>query len=73
MADSEASRTPWRLYIAEMIGTGVLLIGGLSAVIFMFGKGSPMAALLPDEGSRRAITGFLFGSTGALIALSPVG
>ena len=73
MADSKASRTPWRLYIAEMIGTGALLIGGLSVVIFKFGKGSPMAALLPDEGARRAITGFLFGSTGALIALSPVG
>ena len=73
MADSKASRTPWRLYIAEMIGTGALLIGGLSVVIFMFGKGSPMAALFPDEGARRAITGFLFGSTGALIALSPIG
>jgi len=28
---------------------------------------------LPDEGLRRLITGFLFGTTGALIALSPVG
>jgi len=66
-------RIPWRIFISEMAGTAALLSGGLSAVIFMFGKGSPMAALLPDEGARRAVTGFLFGSTGALIALSPVG
>jgi aquaporin Z len=39
----------------------------------MFGAGSPMARLLPNEGLRRLITGFLFGTTGALIALSPVG
>jgi aquaporin Z len=64
---------PWRLFISEFIGTALLLLGGLSFVIFMFGAGSPMARLLPDEGLRRLITGFLFGTTGALIALSPVG
>ena len=32
-----------------------------------------MARLIPGEGLRRLITGFLFGSTGACIALSPVG
>jgi aquaporin Z len=66
-------RTHWRLYVSEIAGTAALLIGGLSAVIFMFGNGSPIPAILPDEGLRRAITGFLFGSTGALVALSPVG
>jgi aquaporin Z len=69
----EDSRVPYRLFVSEAIGTAALLIGGLSAVIFMFGKGSPMPRLIPDEGMRRAITGFLFGSTGALIAISPVG
>jgi aquaporin Z len=39
----------------------------------MFGTGNFMAHLLPNEGLRRAISGFLFGTTGALIALSPVG
>ncbi len=29
--------------------------------------------MIPSNGVRRAITGFLFGSTGALIAMSPVG
>ena len=32
-----------------------------------------MARVLPSEGLRRLITGFLFGTTGALIAVSPVG
>jgi aquaporin Z len=39
----------------------------------MFGTGSPMAHLIPSETLRRIITGFLFGTTGACIALSPVG
>jgi len=39
----------------------------------MFGTGSPMPQLLPSEGLRRLITSFLFGTTGALIALSSVG
>jgi aquaporin Z len=61
------------IFISEVIGTGLLVLGGLSLVIVMFGTGSPLPRLLPDEGVRRAITGFLFGTTGALIALSPVG
>lgn len=73
MTDQSGGNVPWRLFASEMAGTAVLIIGGLSAVIFMFGKGSPMLSLLPSEGARRAITGFLFGSTGALVALSPVG
>jgi aquaporin Z len=39
----------------------------------MFGTGTPMASLIPSEGLRRLITGFFFGTTGACIALSPVG
>jgi aquaporin Z len=64
---------PWALSLAEMIGTALLVLVGLSCVILMFGDGSPIPALVPDEGVRRAITGFLFGTTGAMIALSPVG
>lgn len=62
-----------RLFWSEVIGTALLVLGGLSVVIFMFGAGTPMASVLPSEGWRRLITGFLFGSTGALIAISPVG
>jgi aquaporin Z len=46
---------------------------GCSLVILDFGASSPGAALLPEPGLRRAVTGFLFGCVGALIAISPVG
>jgi aquaporin Z len=56
-----------------MIGTGLLLLSGLSLVIFMFGAHSPVAWVILNEGTRRRITGFVFGLFGALIALSPLG
>jgi len=62
-----------RLFVSELIGTAVLVLVGLSLVIFMFGTVSPMSEAIPNEAVRRFITGFLFGSTGALIAISPVG
>jgi aquaporin Z len=62
-----------RIFLSELVGTAALVLVGLSLVILMFGTGSPMAVLLPSEALRRAITGFLFGTTGACIALSPVG
>ncbi len=61
------------LYGAELAGTALLVAVGLSIVILDFGHGSPLVRLLPDAGWRRLITGFLFGTTGALIALSPLG
>jgi aquaporin Z len=66
-------RFPWQLFLSELIGTALLVLVGLSLVILMFGAGSPMVRVVPGEGARRLITGFLFGTTGALIALSPVG
>jgi len=66
-------RNEIRVYIAEFIGTALLVLIGLSLVILMFGNGSPMVRLIPGEGTRRLITGFLFGSTGASIALSKIG
>jgi len=73
MSERRTARIPWRPYAAELVGTGVLVLVGLSLVIVMFGQGSPMPRLLPSDGLRRLITGFLFGTTGALVALSPVG
>jgi aquaporin Z len=64
---------PWKIFGAETIGMALLVGVGLSVVILDFGQGVPVARLLPDAGARRAVTGFLFGSTGALIALSPLG
>jgi aquaporin Z len=58
---------------SEFTGTALLLLFGLSIVIFMFGSGSPMAELIPNVKVRQSLTGFLFGSVGLLITLSPVG
>jgi aquaporin Z len=62
-----------QIFVAELMGTALLVLVGLSLVILMFGEGSPIPGLLPSEGGRRLITGFLFGTTGASIALSAVG
>jgi aquaporin Z len=66
-------RLPWQLFVSEMVGTGLLLLGGLSLVILAFGAGSPIAALLPSVKLRQVITGFLFGCVGLAVTLSPVG
>ncbi len=71
--NDRAQPFPREIFLSELIGTALLVLVGLSLVIVMFGTGSPVAQLLPNEPLRRAITGFLFGTTGALIALSPVG
>lgn len=61
------------VFAAEFIGTAVLVLVGLSPVILTFGSGSPIVRVVQSEGLRRWITGFGFGTTGALIALSAVG
>ncbi|GAB4056447.1 MIP/aquaporin family protein [Spirosoma litoris] len=68
-----ATRSTLALFCAEFIGTALLLSVGLSIVIFNWGTGSVMIDLIPSESLRRAVTGFLFGTTGCLITLSPVG
>jgi len=73
MKEEGDRRFPWRLFISEFFGTALLVFLGLSLVTVMFGSGSPILGVVPDEGLRRFITGFFFGTTGALIALSPVG
>ncbi len=65
--------TRWPAYFAELIGTAILILVGLSFVIVDFGVGSPVVAAIPDPLLRRALTGFLFGATGASIAISRVG
>jgi len=74
MSQDQASPEHRRqLYLSEAIGTALLVLGGLSVVIFMFGAGSPMERLLPSVVLRRMVTGFLFGCVGGSIALSQVG
>ncbi|MCX5730992.1 MAG: aquaporin [Deltaproteobacteria bacterium] len=73
MKERSAPLFPWKMFASELIGTALLVLVGLSLVILMFGTGSPIIGAVPSDGVRRLITGFLFGSAGALIALSPVG
>lgn len=73
LAGLENKPSPFQLFLSEFIGTALLLLVGLSLVIFMFGAGSPMAELIPNITHRRIITGFLFGGWGALISLTNIG
>jgi len=66
-------RKVFYIYLSECIGTALLIGVGLSVVIFDNGDGSPVLTWIPDAATRRALTGFLFGTTGCLITLSPVG
>ena len=61
------------LYAAEFAGTALLVGVGVSVVIAMFGQGSPLPDLLPSAGLRRFLTGALFGSVAALVAVSALG
>jgi hypothetical protein len=45
--------------LAELVGTALLCLVGLSLVVLVFGEGSPVIGVLPSEGWRRLITGFL--------------
>jgi aquaporin Z len=60
-------------YVAEFIGTGCLVFFGLSAVVFDFGQGLPMAQWIPNHSLRLLVTGLCFAGTGSLVALSPLG
>lgn len=70
---NESLKSPYWSYGAELLGTALLVLGGLSAVIFDFGAGSVVAQHLPPAAERRVLTGFLFGATGCLITISPLG
>jgi aquaporin Z len=70
MKDQNANTFPWHAF-SEWVGTALLVF--LSLVILMFGTGGPIIKIVPSEGLRRLITGFLFGTTGTLIELSPLG
>jgi aquaporin Z len=76
MKTEPAQRFPWlpcRPLAFEMCGTAVLLLLGMSLVTVMFGTGGPLVELIPSVWLRQALTGFLFGTVGASVALSVVG
>lgn len=60
-------------YVAEFLGTACMVFFGLSAVVFDFGEGLPMARWVPDHSLRLLLTGLCFAGTGSLVAISPLG
>lgn len=63
----------WVEWSCELVGTALLVFGGLSAVTLDFGRGSFVPSTLPSVSARLALTGTLFASCGSLIAISPLG
>jgi aquaporin Z len=57
----------------EFLGTIVLVLGGISAVVLDFGAGSPVASPVPSHSLRLLLTGLLFAGCGSLVAISPIG
>ena len=55
----------------ELLGTALLLLGGLSAVCLDFRPHSPLRGL--TSSFRLLLTGLLFAGTGSLLAISPLG
>ena len=70
---TDAARAIRTIFLSELAGTAALMAVGLSFVILDSSPAGPVSRMIPDEGWRRLITGFLFGTTGALIAVSAVG
>ncbi|WP_407572189.1 aquaporin [Deinococcus altitudinis] len=62
-----------RLYLAELVGTALLVVAGVSVVIVMFSPLSFGPELIPGTALRRAVTGLLFGLVGALVSVSAIG
>ncbi len=71
--EAAADRSAWSLYVAEFLGTALLLIGGLSAVIVVISPASPVSALALPGWLARGIAGALFGLTGTLVTVSALG
>jgi aquaporin Z len=63
----------WVEWTCELVGTALLLFGGLSAVCLNLAPGSPVASAVPDHSARLLITGLIFAGVGSLVAVSPLG
>jgi aquaporin Z len=57
----------------ELLGTALLLIGGLSAICLDFGPHSPIEPHLHSHSWRLLLTGLMFAGSGSLVAISPIG
>jgi aquaporin Z len=63
----------WRIWSAELAATTLLVFGGVSVVCLVFGRGSPVASLLPSSSLRLLVVGLLFSGLNSLLAVSSLG
>jgi aquaporin Z len=63
----------WTEWLCELVGTGLLLFGGLSGLFLDFAPGSPVPSAIPSESVRLLFTGLILGASGLLITFSPLG
>jgi len=61
------------VYVAEFIGTALLVLLGISVVTLIFGEGAFVADVIPSLRLRRILSGFIFGSIGAIISVTKIG
>jgi aquaporin Z len=66
-------KPPISPYLAELLGTAILLVVGLSAVSLDFGSSSPVRTAVPSATLRRLITGTVFAGGGAAVVYSILG
>src|SRR5580704_12849044 len=62
-----------REYLAEYVGTALLLLVGLSAVCADFAVRSPVVSAVPDSTVRRLLSAMIFAGTLTAIIYSPLG
>jgi aquaporin Z len=63
----------WRIWSAELAATALLVFGGVSVVCLVFGRGSPVASLVPSSSLRLLVVGILFSGLNSLLAVSSLG
>ena len=70
MKESNNRNILWKLFVAELVGTALLVLVGLSLVILMFGTGTPMARLIPSAASWIASARSLWGMVNRLTTVN---
>lgn len=60
-------------WTCELLGTALLLTGGLSAICLDFGAHGAIATHVASHSWRLLLTGLMFAGTGSLVAISPLG
>jgi aquaporin Z len=63
----------WRAWVAEALGTALLVLAIVLAVALSVAAGSPLAQALPGPGARFLAVGVLVAPFAAALAISPVG